>query len=81
MQKKGNKMNTVQEYLDTVRAKFLKLSASRRSTLVREARQFIHRNPGSADHSNFWRASKDAESGLSARQVIETNHRAPSIED
>jgi hypothetical protein len=74
-------MNTVQEYLDTVRAKFLSLSASYRAKLVKQAREHIAKYPGSADHSNFWLHSKDAASGLSARQVIETNHRAPSIED
>jgi hypothetical protein len=74
-------MNTVQEYIDTVRAAFLKLSASYRAKLVKQAREHIAKYPGSADHSNFWRHARDAKCGLSARQVIETHHRAPSIED
>jgi hypothetical protein len=80
-QRKENTMKTVQEYIDTVRAKFLSLSASYRAKLVKQAREHIAKYPGSADHSNFWRHARDAKCGLSARQVIETNHRARSIED
>jgi len=54
---------TINEYVDSARAKFAKLSKSRQSALRRDAREFISRNPGCADHSNFWR-------GLSARQVL-----------
>jgi hypothetical protein len=59
-------MKTINEHLDTVTAKFRALSVSRRSALARKARAFIAQNPGSADHSTFWR-------GLSARQVIAAN--------
>jgi hypothetical protein len=58
---------TVQEHNDDLRKAFRKLSISRRNKLESDAKGFIFRNPGSADHSGFWR-------GLSARQVIETNH-------
>lgn len=44
---------------------FQNLSKSRQKALVREAREFIRENPGSADHNGFWQR-------LSARQVIET---------
>jgi hypothetical protein len=67
-------MPTVQENIATVSSQFAALSASRRSALVRQACSFIVKNPGCADHSNFWRASKDAKCGLSARQVITANY-------
>lgn len=54
---------TVQEHNDALRKQFRALSNGYRAKLVREAKGFICRNPGAADHSNFWR-------GLSARQVI-----------
>jgi hypothetical protein len=54
---------TVQNFCDQQQRKFLALSTSRQNALRREARAFIFRNPGCADHSNFWR-------GLSARQVL-----------
>ena len=58
-------MKTVSEQIDTLRAQFLALSNSRKNALRRDARKFIERNPGCADHSNFWR-------GLSARHVLAT---------
>lgn len=59
---------TVQEHNDQLRRAFRQLSLSRRRKLVSDAKGFIYRNPGAADHSNFWR-------GLSARQVIAANVR------
>lgn len=56
-------MKTIQEHIAGVEAQFRALSASYRAKLKREAREFIARNPGCADHSNFWRS-------LSARQVV-----------
>ena len=58
-------METIAEHIDTLRAQFLALSDSRKNTLRREARKFIERNPGCADHSAFWR-------GLSARHILAT---------
>jgi hypothetical protein len=52
------------------RSKFIRLSRSRVKQLVREARSFIARNPGCADHSAFW-VPRGMKTGLSARQVIE----------
>jgi hypothetical protein len=54
---------TVQSRIETTKTQLLLISASRRSTLVRLAREFISRSPSCADHSTFWR-------GLSARQII-----------
>lgn len=56
-------MKTVQEQIADITAEFRKLSSSRQVALKREAREYIAKNPGCADHSNFWR-------GLSARQVL-----------
>lgn len=60
---------TINEHVENLRNEFRKLSRSYRAKLVSDAKSHIYRNPGCADHSNFWR-------GLSARQVIETNHAA-----
>ena len=60
-------MKTVSEHIDTLRAQFLALSDSRKNALRREARLFINRNPGCADHSTFWR-------GLSARHILATRN-------
>ena len=57
---------TVSEHNEKLSKAFRSLSAGHRAKLVREAKKFICRNPGAADHSNFWR-------GLSARQVIASN--------
>ena len=57
-------MKTIQEHIGSVKADFLKLSASRQSTLRREAHKFIRQAPHMADANGFWR-------GLSARQVIQ----------
>jgi hypothetical protein len=57
------KAQTINEHVEGQRKLFRHLSESRQNTLRREARAFIYRNPGAADHSNFWR-------GLSARQVL-----------
>lgn len=59
---------TIQEHNENLRNEFRKLSTGYRAKLARDAKGFIYRNPGCADHSNFWR-------GLSARQVIEANCR------
>ena len=59
------KPTTVNEYVSQQAAKFSALSKSRKAKLTAEAREFIAKNPGCADHSNFWR-------GLSARQVLST---------
>lgn len=56
-------MKTVIEHIFELKVQFNRLSQSRRYALKRAARLFIWRNPGCADHSNFWR-------GLSARQVV-----------
>lgn len=54
---------TINEHIDSLLAKFAKLSASRRSQLKRQAIAFIASNPSCGDNNGFWR-------GLSARQVI-----------
>ena len=59
------KPTTVNEYVSQQAAKFSALSKSRKSQLTAQSREFIAKNPGCADHSNFWR-------GLSARQVLAT---------
>ena len=61
-------MITINEHIANLRGAFLRLSPGYRAKLVRDAKGFIYRNPGCADHSNFWR-------GLSARQVISANHK------
>lgn len=55
---------TAGEYIDGLKSEFLKLSASRQSTLRREAHKYIRKFPHMANANGFWR-------GLSARQVLE----------
>ena len=62
-------MTTINQHIDSVQAQFRGLSASRRSTLVRQAREYIAKNPACADNNGFWRA-------LSARQVLAANAAA-----
>lgn len=67
-----NKQHAMRE----LEVRFTKLSASRRASLVREAKGFVFRFPGSADNSNFWRPRGwEGEVGLSARQVIQLGRR------
>jgi len=56
-------MATVSEVIALRQSEFRRLSASRRSVLVRRAICLCNDYPHCADASNFWR-------GLSARQVI-----------
>jgi hypothetical protein len=54
---------TVNEQIETSKAQFRALSASRRNALARKAQQYISDKPGCADNSGFWRS-------LSPRQVL-----------
>ncbi|MDE2106159.1 MAG: hypothetical protein KGL39_53545 [Patescibacteria group bacterium] len=65
-------MSTINEHVENLQAQFCKLSKSYRARLAKKANEFIYRNPGAADHSNFWR-------GLSARQVIAANYAASHL--
>jgi hypothetical protein len=58
------------EHMELLKKKFIRLRPSRVKQLVREARSFIMKNPGCADHSTFW-VPRGMSTGLSARQVIE----------
>jgi hypothetical protein len=66
----NNQGENMSDHIDVVKSKFFRLSRQRVKELVSEARAFIARHPGSADHSTFW-VPRGMTTGLSARQVIE----------
>jgi hypothetical protein len=56
-------MNTANEQIAKLTARFRALSESRKAHLKREAKAQVEAKPYTANHSTFWR-------GLSASQVI-----------